>query len=109
MSAISKIKSLWDRFNSISNFLRSFEKVIDKHGVLTIRYNKIKITISPEGDVTMSGVRKLDLNYDFLFMDCQDEWLKAMCIENPDAVLEKFKMTPEKIVEEKMKYGKARR
>lgn len=84
---LSRIKSSIERLFSekyrLSSFLNLSREDITKFNIkskedVVININNINITISPEGDLTIEGVRILDLNTEYTFINCPDKEFKEL-------------------------------
>jgi hypothetical protein len=67
-------KLLSERYKSNSEL----KLIVNPTQNIDININNINILISPEGDVTIKGIRILDLNSEYTFLNCDNEEFKEL-------------------------------
>lgn len=104
MSILSRIKSFLLNPRDSKYLVNSrSNEVLDIDGEVNLSINGISITITEDRDITITGVRFLDVRSEALFINSDKaDQLKELKLNNPEGFEDRFKVTPSHLIEEKL-------
>lgn len=96
---LSSIKSVWSKlFSKKYAFNSEFKLTIPSSKKLSITVNNINIEITETGDISIKGVRVLEVDSSYIFLNCEDKSLIDVAKNNPEQLTSKYQAAKQEVL-----------